>query len=114
INEGLEYFVGKGLENQLLFGSNAPAMSVGAHRTYVDLARIDPAVKQKIAGGNLMRLLRLKDRPRQIDNTREDALMAAVRRGMPPPTPIIDMHMHMLDEGVQGVGRHFRMYKGDP
>ncbi len=112
INEGLEYFVGKGLENQLLFGSTAPAMSVGAHRTFVDLARIPLAAKQKIAGGNLVRLLRVKDRPRTVENKQEDALMAAVRRGMPPPVPVVDMHM--LDAGVYGVGRHFRMYNGDP
>ncbi|ODS83239.1 MAG: hypothetical protein ABS46_06990 [Cytophagaceae bacterium SCN 52-12] len=114
INEGLEYFTGKGLENQLLFGSSAPAMSQGAHRTYVDLARVKQEVREKIAGGNLKRLLRLEKLPPKKDNHAEDALMAAVRRGSPPPTPIVDMHMHMLDTGVFGVGRHYRMQNGDP
>ncbi len=114
INEGLEYFTGKGLEGQLLFGSGAPAMSQGAHRTYVDLARIKRENREKIAGGNLKRLLRLEKLPPKKENRSEDALMAAVRRGSPPPTPIVDMHMHMLDTGVFGVGRHYRMQNGDP
>lgn len=114
INEGLEYFTGKGLENQLLFGSGAPAMSQGAHRTYVDLARVKQEVREKIAGGNLKRLLRLEKLPPKKENRSEDSLMAAVRRGSPPPTPIVDMHMHILDTGVFGVGRHYRMQNGDP
>ncbi len=114
INEGLEYFTGKGLEDQLLFGSSAPAMSQGAHRTYVDLARIKRETREKIAGGNLKRLLRLEKLPPKKENRSEDALMAAVRRGTPPPTPIVDMHMHILDTGVFGVGRHYRMQNGDP
>lgn len=114
INEGLEYFTGKGLEDQLLFGSSAPAMSQGAHRTYVDLARIKREAREKIAGGNLKRLLRLEKLPPKKENRSEDALMAAVRRGTAPPTPIVDMHMHILDTGVFGVGRHYRMQNGDP
>lgn len=114
INEGLEYFTGKGLEDQLLFGSGAPAMSVGAHRTYVDLARISQEARSKIAGGNLIRLLRLEKAPPKKDNPREDALMASIRKGTPPPVPVLDMHMHILDAGVFGVGRHYRMQNGDP
>ncbi|GAA4439592.1 hypothetical protein GCM10023091_22020 [Ravibacter arvi] len=114
INEGLEYLAGKGLADQLLFASNAPAMAVGAHRTFVDLARTDAATRQKIAGGNLARLLKLDGLPKARENKNEDALMAAVRRGTAPAVPIVDMHMHILDTGVFGVGRHYRMQNGDP
>lgn len=114
INEGIEYFVGKGLENQILFGSSAPAMSLGAHRTFIDLARVDQNVKRKIAGENLKRLLRLEVLPPKKENKQEDYLMKSVRTGSPPPTPILDMHMHILDTGLFGVGRHYRMQNGDP
>jgi predicted TIM-barrel fold metal-dependent hydrolase len=114
INEGIEYFVEKGLEDQLLFGSSAPAMSVGAHRTFVDLSRVSLPVKRKIAGGNLKRLLKLESLPPQKHNKEEDYLMKSIRQGTPPPTPILDMHMHILDTGVFGVGRHYRMRNGDP
>jgi hypothetical protein len=37
---GLEYLVEEGLTEQLLFGTHAPQMSMGAHRTYVDYADV--------------------------------------------------------------------------
>src|SRR5690606_34572016 len=58
INEGLEWLHQDGLTDQLVFASNAPIMSAGAHRTYVDYAAIPRDARQKIAGGNLTRLLK--------------------------------------------------------
>lgn len=49
INFGPEDLIAAGLEDQLIFGSNAPAMSAGAHRTYIDLAEIPEEAARKIA-----------------------------------------------------------------
>lgn len=114
INEGLEYFVREGKEDQLLFASNGPAMSMGAHRTYIDYAAIPASTKIKIAGGNLQRLTGAKS-PTPKNNPNEDALMQSVRGGRPLAVPIIDMHMHVLNEGLNGAGGlGYRMENGGP
>src|SRR5690606_36290115 len=104
INEGLEYFYRKGYVNQLIFASDSPTMSAGAHRTYVDYAGIPREARAKIAGGNLMRLLKLKHPPAMHVNKEEDILMPTVRQGKPLPFPVVDMHIHMLHEGLNGAG----------
>ncbi len=114
INYGIEEYVARGLENQMLFGSNAPAMSNGAHRTYIDYARVPAAVKQKIAGGNLTRLLHGVKPPRERVNKSEDHIMAAARLGKPLPVPAIDMHMHILHEGMNTGGGGYPMARGGP
>ena len=114
INEGLESLHKDGFTDQLVFASNAPTMSAGAHRTYVDYAAIPREARQKIAGGNLTRLLKGLRPPAAKENKNEDILMHAIRHGKPVPTPIVDMHMHMLHEGLNGTGWHYRMYHGGP
>ncbi len=114
INEGLEFFVKEGKEKQLLFGTSAPAMSMGAHRSYIDMAVLPVAVKSAIAGGNLLRLTGYPP-PKPRENTAEDSLMKAVRTGQPIGVPVIDMHMHILDEGLNGAGGlGYRMQNGGP
>lgn len=115
INEGLEFLYKKGHINQLIFATDAPTMSVGAHRTYIDYADIPDDAKAKIAGGNLVRLLGGQRPPKVHTNTSEDILMAAVRNGKPLPVPVIDMHMHMLHEGINGAGgTGYHMENGGP
>lgn len=114
INEGLETMVADGYEDQLIFGSNAPSMSMGAHRAYVDYADVSRAARDKIAGGNLTRLLKGQRPPGIRENKNEDALMKAIRHGRPVPAPVLDMHMHMLHEGLNGAGWHYRMHNGGP
>ncbi|MEI8063905.1 MAG: amidohydrolase family protein [Verrucomicrobiota bacterium] len=114
INYGLEDYVAMGLENQLLFGSNSPSMSIGAHRTYVDYAKLPAAVKQKIAGGNLARLLHGQKPPCERVNKAEDKIMAAARRGEVLPVPVVDMHMHILHEGLNTGGGGYAMSHGGP
>ncbi|MEC3878310.1 amidohydrolase family protein [Parapedobacter sp. 10938] len=114
INEGLETLYADGYIDQLVYASNAPTMSIGAHRTYVDYAAIPKEARDKIAGGNLIRLLHGQRPPAIRENKSEDILMSAVRHGKPVPTPIIDMHMHMLHEGLNGTGWHYRMHNGGP
>jgi len=114
VNYGIEDLVEFGCEDQLLFGSNAPVMSAGAHRTYVDYAEVTPEVKTKIASGNLLRLLKLSQPPHEFINPDEDVLMREARQGLPLSAPVIDMHMHILHEGLNGVGATLRMSKGGP
>lgn len=114
INYGLEYLTSIGCEEQLLFGSFAPAMSMGAHRSYVDYADIPRQAKEKIAGENLVRLLK-GQRPEALrTNHAEDRIMQEARAGRPLPVPVIDMHMHILHEGMDGAGGQYRMEKGGP
>jgi predicted TIM-barrel fold metal-dependent hydrolase len=114
INEGIEFLHEKGLTDQLVFASRAPTMSAGAHRTYIDYADIPNEAKAKIASGNLIRLLKGQKPPRLRINKNEDVLMTAVRKGQPLPVPVVDMHMHMLDEGLNGTGGHYLMHNGGP
>ncbi|MBI4026504.1 MAG: amidohydrolase family protein [Verrucomicrobia bacterium] len=114
IHRGVEHLCKEGLENQLVFASNAPLMSMGAHRCYVDYAEVPAGVRQKIASGNLIRLLRGQGPPRLRTNKDEDVLMTAARHGQPLPVPVIDMHMHILHEGMDGAGGAYRMQRGGP
>ncbi|WP_257668335.1 amidohydrolase family protein [Parapedobacter tibetensis] len=114
INEGLETLYQDGYIDQLVFASNAPTMSAGAHRAYVDYAAISKEARDKVAGGNLIRLLHGQHPPAIRENKSEDILMSAVRHGKPVPTPVIDMHIHILHEGLNGAGWHYRMHNGGP
>ncbi len=114
INYGIEDLVAAGHEDQLIFASNAPTMSMGAHRAYIDYAEVPRGAQCKIAGGNLMRLLKMEAPPTLRTNAGEDALMSAARAGKSLPVPVIDMHMHILHEGMHGAGGNYRMSKGGP
>jgi len=114
VHYGLEDLVEKGLEDQLLFGSNAPKMSMGAHRCFVDYAEISESAKEKIAWRNLAKLLRFDTIPCPGEVPNDDAIMQAARLGIPLPCPVVDMHMHILDEGLNGGGGSYRMKNGDP
>jgi predicted TIM-barrel fold metal-dependent hydrolase len=114
INYGIERFTEWGLEDQLVFCSNAPTMSAGAHRFYVDYAMVPEKVRQKVAGGNLSRLLKGLTPPRERVNSDEDDIMAEARQGKPLSTLVLDMHAHMLDEGLDGAGGGYAMYNGGP
>lgn len=114
INEGLEFLHEKGFTDRLIFGSMAPAMSAGAHRTYVNYAAIPREAREKIAGGNLVRLLKGQKPPSLKTNASEDILMKAARQAKPMPVPVVDMHMHILHGGMNSAGGHYRMRNGGP
>lgn len=121
VHYGPEYLCQLGYEDQLLFATDGPSMSAGAHRCYVDYADVSPAIRAKIANGNLLRLLNSTKlfgddlpMPPQRSNADEDELMAAARTGSPLPATLIDMHMHILHEGLNGAGGHNVMHQGGP
>ncbi len=111
---GLERLVDAGCEKQLLFASNAPEMSAGAHRAYIDYADLPRATKEAVAGGNLSRLLKGCKPPRERSGTRDDELMAAAREGRPMPCLTLDMHAHIQDEGAHNVGSGTTFRDGGP
>jgi len=113
VHYGIEDLVAAGHEDQLLFATTAPKMSMGAHRAYIDYADIPAAAKRKIAGGNLARLLNGQTPPSIVRNTDEDILMAAVRQGKPLPVPVIDMHVPVTADGPDGNLYSCRMSHGD-
>lgn len=114
IHYGIEHLAETGLEDRMVFASNGPTMSMGAHRCFVDFAEVSIEVKAKVAGGNLVRLLKGQEPGRVHVNIDEDPIMTAARRGQPLPVPLIDMHMHILHEGMHGAGEHYRMDRGGP
>jgi predicted TIM-barrel fold metal-dependent hydrolase len=114
ISYGPEWLVEHGCEDQLVYCSNATDMAMGAHRFYVDYADIPPEARRKFAGGNLTRLLKGLAPPREIINKDEDPVMAEARQGKPLSPLVIDFHAHILDEGCQGAGSAYTMWRGGP
>ena len=114
VHYALEWLCEKGCEDQLLFASNAPEMSAGAHRSFVDWAEITQDQKAKVASGNLIRLLKGLKPPREMINSDEDEIMAAARQGKPLPCLTLDMHAHILTEGLNGGGGGYQMINGGP
>jgi len=112
INYGIERLSELGCDDQMIFSSNAPQMSTGAHRIYVDYAGVSQTVRKKVAAGNLCRLLDIPIPPER-ENKDEDELMAEARRGEPLSAMVLDMHAHILDEGLHTAGGR-GMYKGGP
>lgn len=114
VNYGIEWLIEHGCAERLLFCSNAPDMSMGAHRFYVDYAEADASVRAAVAGGNLTRLLQGQAPSISRVNHEEDIIMAEARRGDPLSVPVIDAHAHMLHEGLNGVGDGLMMLRGGP
>lgn len=114
VSYGPEWLCGLGLEDQLVFCSNAVDMSMGAHRMYIDYADVSALAKAKIAGGNLTRLLKGAKPPREIVNKDEDFVMAEAREGKPLSPLVLDIHAHMLDEGSHSAGASYAMWHGGP
>lgn len=115
INRGFEYLVGEGLTRQLLFGTHAPQMSSGAQRAWLDYSGITEEDRTAIASGNLIRLTHWQSPPDPATPpTNDDDLIRQARQGLPINERILDLHMHMLEEGLSSTGEHYRMDGGDP
>ncbi len=101
--------------DRLIFGTGLPDCSPGAAvmmSLYEDIADEDRA---KIAGGNLLRLLRevRTDEPAPIDDIPEiappeddDPIVATVREGRPLTDEFVfDAHGHIAHDGAMGIAR---------
>ena len=113
INRGIETYVAEFGDERLLFGSGMTEKSPGAARTYIDYAQIPEESKRKIAGENLVRLLR-GQRPKRPARRRRtgDSIVADVRAGRPQSARVFDAHAHVLHEGGQTAGNSYIMLDG--
>ncbi|MBI3920977.1 MAG: amidohydrolase family protein [Armatimonadetes bacterium] len=111
INRGIEEYTKRFGTERLLFGTGLPAMSAGAARTYVDYAQIPQEAKEKIAGGNLSRLL--GGQTPTAAGRPQDPLTDRVALGEPlGDAPVLDAHCHLLHEGGNAAGGYV-MHRGD-
>ena len=110
-NRFIEYIVGLGFEDRILFASNAPKRSAGAMRAMIDWGAVPEEAARKIAGGNLARLLGTGLAETFMEPA--DSLIAAAQQGGPLPCRVLDMHAHILEEGMDGHGAE-QMLKGGP
>ena len=113
-NRMVEYLVDQGCGDRLFYASNAPEMSAGAHRAYIDWADLSETARAAVASNNLIRLLKGQGPTVERINAAEDEIMAAARQGEPLPCLTLDMHAHILDEGLHGAGGAYVMRDGDP
>jgi predicted TIM-barrel fold metal-dependent hydrolase len=114
INRGLERYAAEFGDERLLFGTGGTEKSPGAARAYVDYAQLPDESRERIAGGNLRRLLKGQG-PSQAASQRrpEDVCVADARSGKPQSVYVVDAHSHVLHEGGQGAGVNYIMYDGD-
>lgn len=114
INRGIESYAAEFGDERLVFGTGGTEKSPGAARTYIDYAQLSAESKERIAGGNLRRLLRGQGPLIEAsEGGAEDRCIAEARRGIPQSTFVFDAHAHVLPEGKQGAGPNYIMLGGD-
>ncbi|MDZ7264404.1 MAG: amidohydrolase family protein [candidate division KSB1 bacterium] len=100
-NRIIELLVEKVGADQLLFGTQMMEKSPGAAKLLIEYGEIDEQQRYQIAGGNLLRLLRLEQIPADYpDDHPSDAILQTVRRRLPiEDMEVIDAHAHIAEKG---------------
>ncbi len=102
INRGIEFLVENFGAERILFGSEFPLKSVGSARAFLDYSDLSDAEKAKIAGLNLMRLLRVENHVlsslKGEDEDLNDEFIKRAKSGEKINFYIIDAHAHLGDE----------------
>ena len=102
-NRMLEFYCQRIGSNRLLFGSELPAKSPGAARSYIDYAEISAEEKKAIAGGNLLRLLNAAWPEKTAAEFPADAISGRALQGLPiDDMEVIDAHAHIVQKGGRG------------
>ena len=105
IHYGLEYLAETVGADRLLLGTEWPFKSPGAARSFIDYCELSDSDKNKVAGGNLARLLKLDVLPEPYPERDQGRILNAAKRGEPlDHIPVIDPHTHVLHDGLMGSG----------
>lgn len=104
-HERIEFICRNYGAERLIFGTRfgtSPFTCLGASITVVTMADIKEEDKQKIAGDNLRRLLKIPLREKKIQKTYSSPFIKPIREGRPIKSEIIiDSHAHNgIDEGI--------------
>ncbi len=90
---------------RLLFGTDWPLRSPGAAKMMVLYENISDEDREKIAHGNLERLIGPVE-TQEYPETERDPIVAALRAGEPLSGEFVfDAHAHLADDGCMGVGQ---------
>lgn len=97
----IEFLIDEIGSNQLLFGTEMMAKSPGAARAFIDYAEIGDTDRKKIAGQNLIQLLKLEHIPPDYpDDDAKDRILQKVRLAEPiDDMEVIDAHAHINEQG---------------
>lgn len=106
-NRMLEFWCEQIGHERLLFGSEAMEKSIGAARAYIDYADLSDEQRSAIAGGNLLRLLKLEKFPAEYANPQtNDTILQKALLGQPiDDMVVIDAHAHIVQKGGRGAER---------
>ena len=97
-NRIIDFMVEKIGADQLLFGTQMMDKSPGAAKAFVDYADISDTDRKKIAGGNLIRLLKLENIPPDYPekNIDDKILLKAMNAEPIDDMEVIDAHAHHM------------------
>jgi predicted TIM-barrel fold metal-dependent hydrolase len=100
-NRIIEFLVKEIGSDQLLFGTQMMEKSPGAAKAFIDYAEIDDEDRNKIAGENLIRLLKLENIPPDYpDDDTKDMILQKARKAKPiDDMEVIDAHAHISEKG---------------
>jgi predicted TIM-barrel fold metal-dependent hydrolase len=106
INRAIEWMNGLFGDDRLLFGTEFPEKCPGAAKSFIDYSEISMETRKKIAGGNIARLLKLKNMPKEYTGDRnDDEILKLAKEGKPlDKILVIDSHAHMTHDDCTGVG----------
>lgn len=103
LHNGMKYLCDRHGPERICFGTRGPHASIGAARAFVDYSDLDAEARQKIAGGNLARLLHLDVIPGEPSPCQRDAIGDQTASGEPiTACPVLDAHTHVLQDGGRG------------
>lgn len=113
-NRQIEYFAERYGAERCLFGTHLPYKSAGAARAFLDWTFLPDEQAERIAGGNLARLLGRGPKAVAGKGRWSDGITEAVRARRPLPCLCLDAHCHMLHDGGNTAGeRGLIQLRGD-
>ena len=100
-NRMLEFWCNRIGHERLLFGTQALEKSIGAARAYIDYADLKEDQQKAIAGGNLQKLLKLKELPPPypVLNSSDQIIKKALSAKPVDDMTVIDAHAHITHQG---------------